>query len=127
MCELNSDIGIGNKEQTSMETEHTPGPWTAAWNDDRKWCGVDCGDKGDPHRAEVCSVCLENLEIDDDARAWERAKADARLIAAAPDLLVVLQEMLDYARNTRAAIPEHVLAQARAVLSRVKREDSILT
>ncbi len=109
-----------------MKTEHTPGPWTVAWNEDRKWCGVDCGDRADPHRAEVCSVCLENVEIDDDTQAWERAKADARLIAAAPDLLAALQGMLEHARDACALIPEHAFARARAALARVNEENPVL-
>jgi hypothetical protein len=54
---------------------HTPGPWKVAdrfhvWTADKVGC-------------EVAAVCVENL--DDDGLG--QADADARLIAAAPDLL----------------------------------------
>lgn len=67
--------------------------WTAAWNDDGSWVGVDCGDAADPHCAEVCTVCLESIETDDEAEAFALAKADAHLIAAAPDLLAALEAL----------------------------------
>lgn len=99
-----------------METKHTPGPWRAAWNANRNanrlWAGVDCGDEQDPHRAEVCTVCVENIKLDDD-EAWDRAKADVRLIAAAPALLAACEAVVnawDYgdlaaaARQCQAAI-----------------------
>jgi hypothetical protein len=57
---------------------HTPGPWKVAdrfhvWTADKVGC-------------EVAAVCVENL--DDDGLG--QADADARLIAAAPELLAVL-------------------------------------
>lgn len=61
---------------------HTPGPWKVVdrwyvWTDDDVGC-------------EVAKVCDENL--DDDTLV--QADADARLIAAAPELLHELQHLL---------------------------------
>ena len=60
---------------------HTPGPWKVVdrlyvWTDDDVGC-------------EVAKVCDENL--DDDMLG--QADADARLIAAAPELLAALRRM----------------------------------
>lgn len=68
---------------------HTPGPWKVAdrfyvWTDDDVGC-------------EVAKVCDENLDED----MLGQADADARLIAAAPDMLNALQladNALDYAQ-----------------------------
>ena len=85
-------------------TKHTPGPWTPSWNDDRSWIGVDCGNSDDPHLAEVCTISYESAQIaqkDDDA--WNQCLADARLIAAAPDLLEALKKI----RDERDYLAEH--------------------
>lgn len=62
---------------------HTPGPWKVVdrwyvWTDDDVGC-------------EVAKVCDENL--DDDTLV--QADADARLIAAAPELLAALKLLRD--------------------------------
>lgn len=68
---------------------HTPGPWMVA---DRFYILMD-----DDVACEVAKVCEEN--IDDDCLG--QCDADARLIAAAPDLLSALKDAyaaLDYAQ-----------------------------
>ncbi len=66
-----------------MMAEHTPGPWSAQM-DAGDWIGVEAvtGD-GDLVRREICT-CL----TDDDDR---EDRANARLIAAAPDLLAACE------------------------------------
>lgn len=61
---------------------HTPGPWRVV---DRfyVWTGDSVG-------CEVAKVCDENLDDD----MLHQADADARLIAAAPELLHELQQLL---------------------------------
>lgn len=66
------------------ETKHTPGPWI--WDDEE--CGNSISIRHDPQNPralgdEVASVYRDGIETTDDMRA------DARLIAAAPDLLSI--------------------------------------
>ena len=77
-------------------SKHTPGPWYIYEDGDSP--GIE---------ASACSIVVFGLEEDDGGvggRTTEEAKANARLIAAAPDLLEALQhlmvahgEQLDYA------------------------------
>ena len=67
---------------------HTPGPWSSSmWTDDVAgavgW-SIVCGDAGH-------LVPTNTFETDDE----EEAEANARLIAAAPELLDALKAMLD--------------------------------
>jgi hypothetical protein len=65
---------------------------------------------------------VENIEIQDEPLAWERAKADARLIAAAPDMLAALQEIVNLARTERTPVSEALFTIARDALARVSEE-----
>jgi hypothetical protein len=58
-----------------MEAKHTPGPWAAF--------GCDVGTLGPRHRV-ICWTGQPEVEL-------EEARANARLIAAAPDMLTALQ------------------------------------
>lgn len=80
--------------------EPTPPPWTAAWNEDGSWVGVDCGNANDPHCAEVCEINTENILADDPKDVLKRAIADARLIAAAPDLLAALELIVTWQKRS---------------------------
>jgi hypothetical protein len=62
---------------------HTPGPWKVA---DRFYILMD-----DEVACEVAKVCDEN--IDDDMLG--QCDADARLIAASPDLLAACHKLID--------------------------------
>lgn len=72
-----------------MTAEHTEGPWQAK-NDHEPYTiigGIDGPDEGRMHYTEICTV---NEEAAD-------AVANARLIAAAPDMLKALKSSLDSA------------------------------
>jgi hypothetical protein len=77
-----------------MEIKHTPGPWTAN-NDGEVWATkpmrFNLTTAGTPMVAEVCRH--------DDAEGGFPWKANARLIAAAPDLLNVAQWARDAMRQ----------------------------
>lgn len=84
---------------------HTPGPWQVNRSDPLHVCDADGESRG-------CSP-IAFVQVGNDGR-WT-AKANARLIAAAPDLLAALQELLadkylsdpinrDRMANARAAI-----------------------
>jgi len=84
---------------------HTPGPWeittrlTFGWDvkvKDRDWL--------------ICGLCFE----DDDDK-----KADALLIAAAPDLLEALETLIQDQRD--ASLP--VLAKARAAIAKARGKE----
>jgi hypothetical protein len=75
----------------------TPGPWDAR-REFGSLCVVDgAGDYiADIHDRETYD---ENLEVEDEERSFAEASANARLIAAAPDLLEALvqaREALDF-------------------------------
>ena len=98
-----------------METKHTPGPWNSRIKSERTWnVGVY-----DAQGNEVAHVSVKS------ALTAHRRDADARLIAAAPDLLSALQQIeclddsvigvnrIEYARNiARAAIAKATGEQA---------------
>lgn len=82
--------GHGNESNT-MKTEHTAGPWSVATDEDWDGATVYAG-KSYPAHARVVAVC----EGSDIPGQWgecrtEEAKANARLIASAPDLMAALE------------------------------------
>jgi hypothetical protein len=76
-----------------MTTNHTPGPWQVNSNDPLHVCDADGESRG-------CSP-IAFVQVGNDGR-WT-ARANARLIAAAPDLLAALQHALERFE----AIPAH--------------------
>lgn len=71
----------------NAQTKHTPGPW-------RVWIERDGG------RIAILEVCEtqdrgRHQHFASIARHWPEAEANARLIAAAPELLGLLQELID--------------------------------
>ena len=81
---------------------HTPGPWKVA---DRFYILMD-----DDVACEVAKVCDEN--IDDDMVG--QCDADARLIAAAPELLRLLREGSDVISSLEADCDEAGIDSQRA-------------
>jgi hypothetical protein len=75
-----------------MQTKHTPGPWTdhglAVCDDRRKLISQGVFDATDQ---TVWNSLFEESEI-----SYEAASANARLIAAAPDLLAALESIAAY-------------------------------
>jgi hypothetical protein len=70
--------------EVRMNTKHTPGPWkvnATPHSSNQDWVVLDSGTNGRNKR--VCAVYSDNDE------------ADARLIAAAPELLEALIGLLD--------------------------------
>ena len=64
---------------------HTPWPWRA------KECAIE-GPDSPSGRSRVLAVCTPAPA---DKRSAERARANARLMAAAPELLAALRQLLD--------------------------------
>jgi hypothetical protein len=89
-----------------MTTTHTPGPWQVNSNDPLHVCDADGESRG-------CSP-IAFVQVGNDGR-WT-AKANARLIAAAPDLLVALQAVADYWAG--GDVPPEIDALMRAAIAR---------
>jgi hypothetical protein len=95
---------------------HTPGPWH--WDSDPV--------KGDEHgriRYRVCTVGQTITQVYHSSYegGLTRAEADARLIAAAPDLLATLRDVLGWIPDGGAwhtDAPMQSVAKARAAISK---------
>lgn len=66
----------------AKSTEHAKGPWQAIKFPNLPWAVYETG----PHELIVCQVSNPD---------WNRDEANARLIAAAPELLAALRALLD--------------------------------
>ena len=93
-------------------SKHTPGPWfveTIARLSGREVTQVSAFSE-DGNRILCCEVnSFNNIE-------------DARLIAAAPDLLRALQNIIDSTDEGNAAILDSLVIDARAVIVKAKLE-----
>ena len=73
-------------------SKHTPGKWYAFWNENFWQINTESDEFQDMCIGDVC----ESSEIfDRDHKAHDHAEANARLIAAAPDLLEALEEFIN--------------------------------
>lgn len=69
-------------------SKHTPGPWTRGWGN-----FVYQGAKFNPQQmGRLIATCEPSSRTQKD---WDQVFANARLIAAAPDLLEALEDLLD--------------------------------
>lgn len=73
------------KKEGQPVMKHTPGPWRVEAD------GVEIGPKGAFRPFSACGCCGSPWMM---ANADEIKEADAKLIAAAPDLLLALQKLL---------------------------------
>lgn len=104
-----------------MTTNHTPGPWTqtiGAWGN----IGADNDSRGNGS-VQVASISLPS----ENEPAWAaEGKANARLIAAAPDMLEALREMTDLAYKLAMASPDlnpevdRIIPKARAAIAKAE-------
>ena len=113
-----------------MNNKHTPGPWTAH-EYARNSLGYKNGkaffitsDSGTPAFQVVKSEKFDHRAgktghfWDPSAKAKDRA--NAALIAAAPDLLAALEKMLYFHADSNVGMPE--IAEARAAIAKAKGE-----
>lgn len=101
---------------------HTPGPWTTESAPHRAWVASVGHNSDDPQ------IWTERQAKSGESYEWGDKKADARLIAAAPDLLEALEWAMTKlarpdARSTHASGPYPYLEKydaARAAIAKAK-------
>ena len=93
---------------------HTPGPWIAhPWScsyDDPRWRVIPLGSSGGAAGLAVVHPRWYTDEV--------TVAANARLIAAAPELLEVLQSIIDSVDKGHAVILVPIAANARAAIAK---------
>ena len=100
------------------ESKHTPGPWLT--------------DRRNVHTGQIATIhhCLNNDWVEIWTDKWAETglgeaeqEANARLIAAAPELLAFAQEFLsDYQSEDGMASMKHYANQAHAAIAKVTGE-----
>jgi hypothetical protein len=106
---------LSGEGATESEASHTPGPWSVVGSDDDP-----CGDITVKASARsVCRLWLDDAPVPDyNAAQW----ANARLIAAAPQMLFALQglhdDIAEYSRiNHLGGFDNHWMKAARAAIA----------
>lgn len=114
------------------KTKHTPGPWVAYGLDSRSpYVCADAGKRWD--NPEICNLFNDVTPVDSVSGRWleplPNAAANARLIAAAPELFDALNKLLSRAEYHLDRSATHdglmnvdAIVDARAVLAKVKGE-----
>ena len=74
-------------EATKEKHTHTPGPWHYTLADETSSGGVYGGEKC------VCDIIPKELQVAYDCEELEITHANARLIAAAPEMLIALKNV----------------------------------
>ena len=96
---------------------HTPGPWVAQGRDGLEVMGPDF---------KIVEVDIGEARHQADREAYEAAQADARLIAAAPDLLAALLVAVDtiktIGRRPDPDMEDQALETIRAAIAKARGE-----
>ena len=108
-----------------MRIKHTPGPWAIYCCEPGQRNGMIYSESLPESSASICDLVADTCIKDNDRRRgdkWvfsDRRAADARLIAAAPDLLAALESVLLDANvempAERAALIQSVINQAKGI------------
>lgn len=105
-----------------MSTQHTPGPWIVRYREAGLKKPKLSVEHSNPHGTGVIGLTLALLPLTVSHAAESRA--NARIIAAAPDLLLALKELLEYDERDAGCIPTeaHLEAQdaARAAIAKAE-------
>lgn len=90
-----------------MKTEHTPGPWKLIPADGItfKWPAIQRGEEG--------GFVVKG-------RSDLQAKADAHLIAAAPDMLECLKLIMGNSTNFRLKAPDYMIDKIDAAIAKAE-------
>lgn len=109
---------------------HTPGPWAKADRLNGPWWHISSGHSvgGRPCKGGRQAIACVHGESKRGAKAYAQMfEANARLIAAAPDLLSTLQTILAEVAgpgkpdSTDSYLPPHIVDMARAVVTKATR------
>lgn len=105
---------------------YTTGPWYVGAQNDGLFI-VDKPPRPAPadHPADIPGITIIGAVYDNvfDGAGASQGTANARLIAAAPDLVEALQDILDYSGGAASALEdEYVMDRARAALSKALGE-----
>lgn len=108
-------------------SKHTPGPWYAFWNENFWQINTSSDEFQNMAVGDVC----ESSEIyDKNHKPHDHSEANAKLIAAAPDLLEALEGLLDRYTSLvscgdcgywNAEVEEEVIA-SRAAIAKARGE-----
>lgn len=112
------------------EAKHTPGPWRVPDQTYRRHLTVETSDKIDVFDGMVaCPGSGGSVSYTDTicTLGWQGTpewEANARLIAAAPDLLEALERCLNFIENTESEMGDTLECgdKARAAIARAKGE-----
>ena len=93
--------------------KHTPGPWTSVIRSD----GIE-------DTPAVTANPFETIaETRRDLYSFDECEANARLIAAAPELLAILEEYAEYNGDYAASMPDEAwVERVRVVVRKAKGE-----
>ena len=102
-------------------SKHTPGPWSYTVDKDRGWDFKLTADHGKTEIVSGCGCCDS---------PWVSCEADARLIAAAPELLEALENIVKlgepgriYELKELGTLVGGMLSIARAAIAKAKGEE----
>lgn len=103
-------------------TAHTPGPW-AVWPMGRI-LAITCTGRSKPHPSEGMHVAAVHMP-EHNTQHDELWHANARLIAAAPDLLAVVQELEESSGYwSEYDVPLGIVDRLRAAIAKAKGESA---
>lgn len=97
-----------------MSETFTPGPWQYTHSDPAEGCDVwwITGIHGSNREKEIATVT--------GGWPWPSTEANARLIAAAPDLLAALYKAREYIDPTKAVSDTEILTEIDAAISKAE-------
>ena len=93
------------------DTKHTQGPWRTLWGQDTM--AVETADDR--------IVASADFDDDDDGIPYDECKANANLIAAAPDLLEACEWMLEHC-DQGGVVGKEPCDNARAAIAKARGE-----
>ena len=101
-----------------MDNKHTPGPWQTAGkgytdatiydSEGEIWLATACHDHAGAYSGKPCPGFPTN----------DQCEANAHLIAAAPDLLLALENVLAICENQPDKLPPMVLSRAKDAIAK---------
>lgn len=99
-----------------MAQEHTPGPWKITEDDygHEHWLGGD-------GEGQICVNGWVNGGCKKYPSKWRKLQADARLIAAAPELLEAL-ERIEMAANATVCNTKWIAEHAKAAIAKATNQ-----